>query len=407
MSAETSAPSTSLRDRLQSIRSRCLLVGGIAALLSPVGAFVAPTQFYRSWVMAFLIVLAMPLGSLGLTMLHHMTGGAWGIAIRRLTEAGIRTLPLIAVFFLPVLAGLFWGDLYPWADPRVVEHDPLLLHKQPYLNPTFFVVRAVGFFALWIGFGFLLLRLAQKHDRTGEAKYLDRMRAVSGPGLAMYGVTMTFASFDWGMSLEPHWFSTIYGMMFVVGQVLTTLCFAILVSAWLARREPFSRFLGVDVFHDLGSLLFAFVMLWAYAELSQFLIIWSGNLAEETPWYLRRTAEGWKGIVLILMALHFFVPFALLMSRKVKRRVRLLAWVAGVVLAMRVVDIYWMIMPAFHEHLTLHWLDLTVTTALVTLWFAYYVSRLQGRPLVSLHDASLQALFDVQDGERGTEVATH
>ncbi|MEM7515920.1 MAG: hypothetical protein AAF368_03210 [Planctomycetota bacterium] len=390
---------SALREKLDGFQKKALLLGVLGLLLGGASFVFSSTLFYRAYLVAYLFAISVPLGSLGLTMLHHMTGGAWGIAIRRLTEASLRTLPLMAVLFLPVLAGLWFGDLYSWADPETVANDPLLQHKEIFLNKEFFTIRAAIYFALWIAMGLTLVKLAERHDRTGEKKLVDRMRAISGPGLAIYGVTMTFAAFDWAMSLEPHWFSTIYGMIFVVGQVLTTLCFAIVASSWLARREPFSRFLKVDHFHDLGTLLFAFVMLWAYAALSQYLIIWSANLAEETPWYLRRTNENWRGVCLILIGLHFFVPFLLLMSRKVKRVRSLLATIAFFLFFLRIVDMAWLVLPAYEGGgWGLGLLSVVLTLGLLGLWFALLIRVAKGRPLVSLQDASLENLLDVQPG---------
>lgn len=392
-------PVSALREKLDGFQKKALLLGLLGLLLGGASFLSSSTLFYRAYLVAYLFAISVPLGSLGLTMLHHMTGGAWGIAIRRLTEASLRTLPLMAVLFLPVLAGLWFGDLYSWADPEVVANDPLLQHKEIFLNKEFFTIRAAIYFVLWIAMGLTLVKLAERHDRTGEKKQIDRMRAISGPGLAIYGVTMTFAAFDWAMSLEPHWFSTIYGMIFVVGQVLTTLCFAIVASSWLARREPFSRFLKVDHFHDLGTLLFAFVMLWAYAALSQYLIIWSANLAEETPWYLRRTNENWRGVCLILIGLHFFVPFLLLMSRKVKRVRSLLATIAFFLFFLRIVDMAWLVLPAYEGGgWGLGLLSVVLTLSLLSLWFALLIRVAKGRPLVSLQDASLENLLDVQPG---------
>lgn len=229
------------------------------------------------------------------------------------------------------------------------------------------------------------------------------MRAVSGPGIVAYGMGMTFASVDWAMSLEPHWFSTIYGVMFIVGQGLATLAFAVIVSAWLSRQEPFGRWITADHFHDLGKLLFAFVMLWAYVAFSQYLIIWSGNLAEETPWYVHRSGHGWDTVAKVLVGLHFVLPFAVLLSRRAKRNVAVLSKVALVIFLLRLVDLFWLVIPAFHpDGLYLHWLYLTAPVAIGGLWVWLFVGQLKGRPLISLQDASLEGAL-----ERAPEGSTH
>jgi len=283
----------------------------------------------------------------------------------------------------------------PWTDAAAVASDPLLAHKAPYLNSAFFLARAAIFFAVWIGSAALMLRLSHKNDRTGDPRHEKRARLFSGPLVGVYGVTMTLAAVDWAMSLEPHWFSTMYGVIFVVGQALSTLAFAIVASSWLHKREPFRRWLSADHFHDLGNLTFAFLLLWAYTQFSQFLIIWSGNVAEETPWYLARTTGGWRAVALILVVFHFAVPFLLLLWRRIKRDTRTLPKVALFLIAMRYVDLYWLVQPSFHPgELSIHWLDLATPLAIGGFWLASFAQGLKGRPLISLQDAQLQTALE-------------
>jgi hypothetical protein len=248
----------SLRSEFDRIQKRALVVAAVATVAVAAGAFLDPGAFYRSYLLAWLFWIGLGLGSLAIVLLHRMTGGSWGFAVRRLLEAGMRTLPLLALLFLPIAFGA--SRLYPWADRAVVEHDALLLHKSAYLNLPFFLARAGAFFLLWIGSAWIMLRLSGKTDRTGNPRYEKRARLFSGPLLGIYGVTMTFAAIDWAMSLEPHWFSTMYGVIFVVGQALSTLAFAVVASSWLRQHDPFRRFMAVDHFHDLGNLMFAFVL---------------------------------------------------------------------------------------------------------------------------------------------------
>lgn len=377
-------------DRLQ---RRALVIGGLATIGVAYGAFTEPLQFFRSYLFAYFFWLGLSLGSLAIVMLHQITGGSWGFAIRRLLEAGMRTLPLMALLFVPILFGL--GQLYPWAAHDAGVHDELLQHKAPYLNVPFFLLRTALYFGLWIGTAWMLLRYSTKQDRTGDPGPGRRARTLAGPGLAMYGLTMTFASIDWAMSLEPHWFSTMYGVIFIVGQVLSTLAFSIVAAAWLQKRAPFSRFLSPAHFHDLGNLMFAFVMLWAYVNFSQYLIIWSGNLAEETPWYLHRTGHGWEALAIGLIVFHFAVPFLLLLSRKTKRNTQVLSLVALCLLAMRFVDLYWFIGPAFHrEGFAVRWMDFVTPVALGGVWVAWFIRQLKGRPLISLQDSQLERMLE-------------
>ena len=386
------APAT-LRADFDRIQRTALAIGAIASVAVAVLAFRDPSQFARSYLFAFLFWLGLSLGSLAIVMLHHTTGGSWGFAIRRLLEAGMRTLPLMALLFVPLL---FATDrVWPWAVEGAADHDPVLAHKAAWLDVRFFAARAVFYFAVWILFGAIMLRLSAKQDRTGDPGPERRARTLAGPGLGIYGLTMTFAAFDWAMSLEPHWFSTMYGVLFIVGQVLSTLAFSVVAAAWLQRRPPFTRFLAVGHFHDLGNLMFAFVMLWAYVGFSQYLIIWSGNLSEETPWILHRTGHGWQNLALLLVGFHFLVPFFLLLSRKTKRHTRALAAVATLLLAMRFADLFWLIGPAFHrEGFAIDALDVATPIALGGLWIAWFVQKLKGRPLISLQDAKLQGMLE-------------
>ena len=362
-----------------------LIVGLAGLVLCVLGAFLSLDQFLQSYLWAYLFWLGIALGCVGVVMVQHLAGGGWGVVIRRLLEAGAMTLPLMAVLFLPVLLGPQY--LYTWAQPEVVRADELLQHKQPYLNVPFFVIRAVLYFAIWIGMAYILNRWSHQQDRTADPALARRLRLLSAGGLVLYFVTMTFASFDWAMSLDPHWYSTIYGALFVIGQVLTTLAFVITILALLSDREPLSRAVTANHFNDLGNLLLAFVMLWAYMSFSQFLIIWAGNLPEEVVWYLQRTTGGWAWIPPILIIFHFALPFLLLLQRGAKRRPRVLAGIAVGIICMHLLNLFWLVMPAFHaDGLHVHWLDLAAPLGIGGLWIAAFVWLLRRKPLLPLHD---------------------
>ncbi len=381
MASEARMPS-----ELARLRKAAAAVGLVAGAAAGIGAALDLDRFLESYLLAFLFWLALPLGGLALALLHRLTGGSWGFAIRRVLEAATGTLPLMALLFVPLALSV--EHLYPWSNAAAVAADPVLQHKLAWLNPAGFRLRALSYFALWIALAWILNRLSARLDREADARTERRLRALAGPGIGLYVISMTLAAVDWAMSLEPHWSSTLYGLTFVVGQGLATFAFAILVSAWLAVREPFARWLTVEHFHDLGKLLFAFVLLWAYLAYSQYLIIWSGNLAEETPWYLHRSSHGWQALALALIALHFFLPFGLLLTRKVKRTPRLLARVAAGLLGMRLLDLAWLILPAFHPGgLALWWTDLAVPLAMGGLWLYLFLVNLERRALPSLQDA--------------------
>ena len=373
---------------LAAIGRFALVVGGVAAVASLAGAYADPEQFFRSYLVAFLYWLSIALGCSALAMLHHMTRGGWGMMIRRVLEAAAGTLPLLALFFVPLLFGL--DSLYPWARPDEVRASALLRHQAVYLNVPFFTIRAAVYFAIWCGFAWVLGRMSADQDRTGGAVLTRRMQIVAAPGLVLYCLTATFASVDWLMSLDSRWFSTIYGVYFVGGHAIAGLSFAILVALYLCRSGGMNAAFRPVHFHDYGKLLLTFVVLWAYFAVSQLIIIWSGNLSEEITWYRGRLLGGWSGVSLALVLLHFALPFVLLLSREGKRNVARLSAVAILLLAMRWVDLHWLAAPAFTpDRPAFHWLDAATITALGGLWIAAFARRLARRPLLPLRDPSL------------------
>lgn len=360
-----------------------LAVGIVALGICLIGALFSTGQFFRSYLFAYVFWIGIALGSLGVMMLHNLSGGAWGIVIRRLLESGMRTLPLMVLLFVPLLFGL--QNLYAWARPESLAEDALLRHKSAYLNVPAFLIRSALYFSVWVGVASLMTKWSRDHDRTADPRLVQRLRMLSAPGLVLYVLTITFASIDWVMSLEPHWHSTIYGVHFIGGHTLSAFAFAIVVAALLADQEPLSRILQPSHFHDLGNLLLAFVMLWAYFAFSQWLIIWSGNLPEEITWYLHRTSGGWEWIALWLALFHFVVPFFLLLSRVVKRRLLALCAIAGAIVFMRLVDVLWYTVPAFYPgDFQIHWLDIAAPLGIGGIWIAAFISQLRSVPLLPL-----------------------
>jgi len=363
-------------------------IGLAASAVCLLGVFLNPAQFYRSYLVAFVFWIGIPLGSLAIALLHHLTGGDWGLMARRILEAASRTIPWMAIGFLPILLGL--GHLYLWARPDVVAGDPLLQHKAPYLNPGAFTLRAAIYFALLGGISFLVNRWSQMQDHGSELGLRRRMRLFAGPGLALHCLVVTFLGIDWLMSLDPHWFSSIYGVYVMGGYGLAALAFLIVAAHWLAQRPPMAEVLRPRHFSDYGNLMLAFLMLWGYFSISQLIIIWSANLPEEITWYVARLRGAWGKVGLVLVLAHFALPFALLLSRTVKTTARYLRAVALAVLVMRWVDLYWQAGPVFHpEGVRLHWLDLATVLALGGLWVALFVHELGRRPLLPLGDPAL------------------
>jgi hypothetical protein len=365
------------------MRQRQLLTGGaIGMAISAVGLLFNVTRFMQAYLATYLFLLALTLGSLALAMVHQLSGGAWGVMIRRVLGAAARTLPVVTLLFLPIAASL--SRLYPWVT---AHDDAVLVWKGPYLNVPFFLVRAGIYFAAWNTVSFFLNRWSLEQDATSDPRIAQRMQFLSAGGLVVYGLTITFASFDWIMSLEPHWSSTIFGILMMGGQALGAMAFAIVAADWLSRRPPMDAVITPAHFHDLGNLLLAFVMLWAYFAFSQYLIIWSGNLPEEIDWYLHRVSGGWQWIGLMLVSFHFAIPFMLLLSRAVKRRGETVAKVAAAILLMRYVDLLWLTAPAFRPgHLSIGPLEILLPLSLGAVWLGYFVYQLRGRALLPLHD---------------------
>ena len=373
-----------------------LVAGFWGLLLGVVGAFFNIDQFLRSWLVGFLFCMGLSMGSLALLMMQHMTGGQWGLVSRRVCEAATRNLPFVALMFVPVLLGM--PRLYEWARPGAAATDHVIQMKAPYLNVPFFVGRAILFFAVWAAGSWLLNAWSAGQDRGVVAVHPSdtrRFRTISAPGLLIYVVTMTFASVDWIMSLDPHWYSTIFGFILVAGQGLASLALVIAVLAALSHVEPLATYLNPRLhFLDLGKLLLAFVMLWTYFSFSQLLIIWAGNLPEEITFFYTRFRGGWEYISLIILLGHFMLPFMLLLSRDLKRRPHLLAQVAIGVLFMRVVDLIWLVEPMFpHQGFPIHWMDIALPVGLTGVWTFLFARNLGSRPLLPLNDPFFKEAF--------------
>ncbi|MFN8005615.1 MAG: hypothetical protein U0V70_01025 [Terriglobia bacterium] len=374
---------------ISGLQKRFFAVGGLFLTLCLGGAISHPDQFFRSYLFAFVFWSSIPLGSLAILMLQYLTGGAWGMMIRRLLEASTRSIPWMAALFVPILFGM--RHLYEWAQPEKVRVDKILQHKALYLNIPFFVARTVFYFLVWYALVRLFDQWSRRQDEKKPAPSKLDAEGLSGPGLVIFGATMTFASFDWVMSLEPHWYSTMFGLYIMVGQTLTTFAFTILVLILLSKRKPMSEALTPEHLHDLGKLTLAFVMIWAYLAFSQFLIIWSGNLPEETPYYLKRLAGGWGWLQIALILFHFALPFILLLSRSLKKAPRQLLKVVALILVMRLVDLYLQIAPASHgAHFQVHWMDLAALLGIGGVFLGFFIRSLMSRPILPLHDPAFE-----------------
>ena len=391
--AVDAAISPELAADLRAWRTRSAIVGILALAALAAGGFANPEQFFRSWLWSYVFYVGLAAGSMAWLMVQYLSGGAWGVMIRRPAEAAARTLPLLIVLFLPVVFGM--GHLYRWTNAAAVAADEVLRHKQPYLNVPFFLTRAAIYLGGWTLIGFLLNLWSRQEDREGGEAAHRKMARLSAPGLIFWGFTVTFMAIDWVLSLDPHWFSTIFGMLFMAGQGLSSMAFLIALLVLLSHRRPLSAVITARHMHDLGKFLLATVMVWAYFSFSQFLIIWAGNLPQEIPWYLERLNGGWQYIGLGLVVCHFALPFALLLSRDLKRNFKLLASVAVFILLMRFVDLYWLVAPDFLKgHFGVSWMDFAAPVAIGGIWLAWFLIQLGRRPLLPVNEPHLEEALE-------------
>ena len=400
----TLAPSVDIDTR----RSRALMAAGVGLLGCAIGFIFDRDHFFRAWLIGYLLWLGVALGSMALLMVQHLSGGAWGV-FRRIFEASSRTLPLLAILFLPIVLGM--QTLYPWTHADLVAADEVLQHKAPYLNTPFFLVRALFYFGGWILTAWTLTRLSRRQDE-GDTTVNLTLQRVCGAGVVFYAFSITFAAIDWVMSINPHWYSTLYGFIFLGGQGLSALAFTIVASTFLSRRPPMDQILKPSHFHDLGKLTLAFVMIWAYFNFSQYLLIYAANLIEEIPYFTVRTNNGWQYAVLFLVVFQFAVPFFLLLSRDLKRTPRRLVVVATFLLVVRFFDIFMLVSPEFdpsgmnlhmmpgvhHGRFFFHWLDLAAPLAIGGLWVWMFFTQLAQRPLLAARDPYLREALQSTGG---------
>jgi hypothetical protein len=376
-------------DRFQNLALAAAVFGLVGGALLGMRAS-NQAQFFYSYLVGFLLILGFSLGSLGLLMLQHLTGGHWGIVIRRPLEAATRTLWLVFVLFIPIIFGM--KHLYSaWLDEEKLKEEPVSAFQQTYLTHNGFIVRAVIYFAVWILLMVVFNMWSKQQDVNKDDRSLRRrLKMLAGPGIILYVFTMSFAAIDWVMSITPHWASTIYGFLFVVGQLISSMSLIICIVVLLSRTQPFDHILQARHLHALGKFLLAFVMLWAYFGFSQLLIIWAGNQPEEITFYRSRLYGGWGVVAVIVLVFHFFVPFFLLLSRNLKRNPNLLPKVAIWLIIMRGVDLFWMTRPEFSkDHVVLSILDVLLPVGLVGIWLFLFIANLKQRPLLPLGEPKL------------------
>ncbi|HEX9163870.1 MAG TPA: hypothetical protein VF980_19330 [Thermoanaerobaculia bacterium] len=362
-----------------------LIVGVIGAVLCAIGWIWRPAEFYRAYLPSYLFWFEIVAGALGVLMLQYTTGGEWGVLIRRPLGAAARTMIVMAVLFIPIVIGARY--IYSWADPNVVAHDEVLQHKQRYLNVTAFVIRSAFYFALWILWAWRIRALSLRfyEDRAPETE-LARSRWAA-LGLPMIVLTLTFASIDWIMSLEPKWYSSMYGITFTVSCGLSAYAYVTFLLTQLSGTRAMAGILKPSHFRDLGNLMLAFVMFWAYTAFSQFLLIWYGNIKEEVPYYIKREHGVWGALALMLVLFHFFLPFFMLLMRSIKDRPETIAIVAVIILAMRYIHNIWLTGPAWYpDHFYFSWMSVAAFLAIGGIWFWAFVNQLKGQTIIPIHE---------------------
>jgi hypothetical protein len=378
-------PTDTIRPQLDSIQRNAMVIGVVALAITLVGLFLNPYHFWQSYLYGYIAISALAIGSLGIFLLHNVVGGNWGVAIRRFIESGLQTLPMFALLVIPIFFAT--GTLYKWTDATYRAEHFAVGHKAVYMNVPFFIGRSVFYFAVWIIMGGLILRMANEHDRTGDPALFKKIKGRSAPALLVFVLTTTYAFIDWIMSLEPDWYSTIYGWLFTVGEVLLTFAFMIALLVLLSKHEPFRDFVKIEHYHDLGNLMLAFTMLWAYMGLAQFLIIYAENLPDEIPWYIRRFTGGWGYLGWFISIFHFCIPFFLLLMRFVKKNPQRLRTLALWIIFVRMLDIFWFVAPAFRQReFAVYWTDVTALLGIGGIWLAYFIFNLKKRPLLVPND---------------------
>lgn len=381
--------------RLQTIGLGAAVIG---ILLLAAGFFVNKVQFFESYLFGFYFIMSLPIGCLGALLVQHLTGGAWGVTVRRMLEAGALAMPVMGLLSIPVILATYNvvglpEPIYEWANAELVAHDPILLHKQPWLSPNWFTSRIVIYFVIWSTLALILRAWSLRQDRTGNQAMTKNMQMISGIGVALFVVSVTFFAFDWSMSLAPHWYSTMFGAHYIASSVLFTLSFLVLVLTQVRHIKIFHDNVTIKPIHDIGKLMLAFTVLWTYMSYGQFVIIWSGDLAESTPWFKTRLDGGWLPVAITLMFVSFFVPFFLLLSRRLKKNLNSLATIATLIIVMRFLDASWITLPAFHPNITeISWMDFAAPLGLFGIFLSIFATNLQRAQLLPLNDPNMELL---------------
>lgn len=378
---------TELHPQLKRLQRNSILVGVVGIIVAAGGAALSTEQFFQAYLLGYAYWMQLALGCMGVLLIHQLTGGQWGFTIRRLLETGAMTLPVMALFFIPILVGMPW--LYPWTNPELVAESHVLSYKAGWwLNVPFFVGRTVLYFVIWSVLAYLLNKWSLQQDKTAEPRLSIRLKNLSALGIILFVLATTFAAFDWLMSTDPMWYSSMYGVIYFSGAAIFAIAASILFTRYMSQRdEAVGQQATIFMFNDLGNFLLAFVSFWAYVSFSQYLILWSSNLPETITFYFIRSQNGWQFPAIVLMAFGFFVPFLILLSRRNKRNVNLLIGLSLFLLLMRFVDLYWILMPTFYpQGFYFNWMSIFTVAGIGGIWVWLFIRYLAGKSLLPLHD---------------------
>lgn len=372
----------------QFISKPALIVGIIGLLIAASGFFVDRQQFFFSYLTAFSFWMTITLGGLFFTLIHNVTSAMWSTVLRRILETIMMTIPVMALLAIPVLLGI--KDLYLWSDAGTVAGDLLLQKKAAYLNIPFFVIRTVFYFAVWFLLARVLYKISKQQDESFDPEQKEKLRRRSAPGIVVFAITITFASFDWLMSLDPHWYSTIFGVYIFAGSFLSAIAVVILIGLALRKRDLLTDTFTVEHYHDLGKFLFSFTVFWGYMAFSQYFLIWYANIPEETIWFGHRWIGSWKVVTMVLVFGHFVIPFLALMPRAAKRNFKFLKFMAYWILLMHFIDLHWIIMPTIHHHgVHFSWMDVAALIGIGGIFVSFFWRRYLKGALVPVNDGKL------------------
>lgn len=383
--------SSELESNIKSLRTKAIALGIIGLILTAVGAVLDTPQFFRSYLWAFVFWVGISAGCLGWLMVQYLSGGAWGVMVRRVCESAAQTIPMWVLLFVPIIIGIPYLYGNSWANATLVAKDPVLHHKAAFLNTPFFIARGFIYLLGWSFLGWVLNKWSDREDIEGGVRPRQTMAKFSAPGLIFHAFAVTFMATDWIMSVNADWFSTMFGLLFIAGQALSSMSFIICVMVMLSAYKPMSELLTRRHMHDLGKLLLAMTMLFAYFSFSQFLITWAGNLPDEIPWYQHRLSGGWESLGLFLVIGHFALPFALLLSSDLKKNFKLIRRVALLIIVMRLIGVFWETVPEFFPYqIHVSWMDFTAPIGLGGVWLAFFLTNLLKRPLIPRNNPNLE-----------------